>query len=248
MKIIGIIPARFASTRFPGKPLADIGGKTLIQRVYEQAAQAQSLAAVAVATDDERIFAHVRSFGGQAIMTSPEHPSGTDRCAEAAAAFPDAEGVLNIQGDEPFIAPAQIDLVAAPLAAGGAISTLAKRIERVEELHNPNVVKVVWNERQEALYFSRSPIPHQRGLPPEQWLAQGEFFKHIGIYGFQRQTLLELTSLPTSRLERMESLEQLRWLEAGYPIRVGITAQETLGVDTPEDLERARAMVGREWI
>jgi 3-deoxy-manno-octulosonate cytidylyltransferase (CMP-KDO synthetase) len=243
MKIIGIIPARFASTRFPGKPLADIGGKTLIQRVYEQAVQAQSLAAVVVATDDERIFSHVRSFGGQAVMTSPEHPSGTDRCAEAAAAFPDAGGVLNIQGDEPFIAPAQIDLVAAPLVAGRPISTLAKRLEQAEELHNPNVVKVVWNERQEALYFSRSAIPYQRGLPSEQWLAHGAFYKHIGIYGFQRQTLLALTSLPPSRLERMEALEQLRWLEAGYPIHVGITTQETIGVDTPEDLERAREML-----
>jgi 3-deoxy-manno-octulosonate cytidylyltransferase (CMP-KDO synthetase) len=243
MKIIGIIPARFASTRFPGKPLADIAGKTLIQRVYEQAIKAQRLAEVIVATDDERIFQHVQSFGGKAAMTLPSHRSGTDRCAELAAQMPTADAILNIQGDEPFIEPAQIDLAAAPLEAGHPISTLAKRIEREEDLHNPNVVKVVWNQSQEALYFSRSPIPHLRGLPPGQWLAHGDFYKHIGLYGFSRETLLDVAALPLSRYEQMESLEQLRWLEAGYPIVVGITKQETIGVDTPEDLERARAIV-----
>lgn len=243
MKIIGIIPARFASTRFPGKPLADIAGKTLIQRVYEQAVQAQRLTEVIVATDDERILQHVHSFGGKAAMTLASHRSGTDRCAELAAQIPTAEAILNIQGDEPFIEPAQIDLAAALLEAGRPISTLAKRIGREEDLHNPNVVKVVWNQQHEALYFSRSPIPHMRGLPPGQWIDHGDFYKHIGLYGFRRETLLELAVLPISHYEQMESLEQLRWLEAGYPIAVGITEQETIGVDTPEDLEKARAMV-----
>lgn len=247
MKTVGIIPARFASTRFPGKPLAEIGGKTVIRRVYEQASKARRLDEVLVATDDERIFRHVESFGGQVVMSRQEHQSGTDRCAEAARRLDEADIIINIQGDEPFIAPEQIDLVAEPLARRQSvqISTLARRIGREEELHNPNIVKVVFNRQQMAMYFSRSTIPYLRGLPPEQWLPSGVFYKHIGLYGFRREVLLDVAHLEPSTYERLESLEQLRWLEAGYGIFVNITESETIGIDTPEDLERARAWVGQ---
>ncbi|HQU60787.1 MAG: 3-deoxy-manno-octulosonate cytidylyltransferase [Phaeodactylibacter sp.] len=243
MKTVGIIPARFASTRFPGKPLAEIGGKTVVQRVYEQASRARRLDQVIVATDDERIFQHVESFGGQVMMTRPEHQSGTDRCAEVAWRIDEADAIINIQGDEPFIAPEQIDLVAEPLARrqGVQISTLARRISLEEELHNPNIVKVVFNRQQMALYFSRSTIPYLRGVPTEQWLSAGVFYKHIGLYGFRREVLMDVTRMEQSRYEQLESLEQLRWLEAGINIFVNITETETIGIDTPEDLERARA-------
>ncbi|MCB0572391.1 MAG: 3-deoxy-manno-octulosonate cytidylyltransferase [Phaeodactylibacter sp.] len=242
MKTVGIIPARFASTRFPGKPLAEIGGKTVIQRAYEQACKARRLDEVIVATDDERIFRHVESFGGRVMMSREEHRSGTDRCAELAWQIDDAEAIVNIQGDEPFIAPEQIDLVAEPLARRQSvqISTLAKRIDREEDLHNPNIVKAVFNRQQMAMYFSRSTIPYLRGLPKEQWLSAGVFYKHIGLYGFRRETLLDVARLEPSLYEQSESLEQLRWLEAGYNIFVNITELETIGIDTPEDLERAR--------
>lgn len=245
MKTIGIIPARFASSRFPGKPLAEIAGKTVIQRAYEQARQARSLHDVIVATDDHRIREHVESFGGQVMMTAPHHLSGTERCAEVAARIKGAGAIVNIQGDEPFIGPEQIDLVAEPLAGrqSAQISTLAKKIEREEELFNPNVVKVVFNRQQEAMYFSRSTIPHLRGIPEQEWLAKAEFYKHIGLYGFRREVLMELAGMPPSRYEQWESLEQLRWLEAGFSIFVNLTEKETIGIDTPEDLERARAML-----
>lgn len=245
MKTIGIIPARFASSRFPGKPLAEIAGKTVIQRAYEQARQARSLGEVIVATDDHRIREHVESFGGQVMMTAPHHLSGTERCAEVAARVAGAGIIVNIQGDEPFIGPEQIDLVAEPLARSPSaqISTLAKKIEQEEELFNPNVVKVVFNRQQEAMYFSRSTIPHLRGIPEQEWLAKAEFYKHIGLYGFRREVLIKLAGLPPSRYEQWESLEQLRWLEAGFSIFVNLTEKETIGIDTPEDLERARAML-----
>lgn len=244
MKTVGIIPARFASTRFPGKPLAEIGGKTVVQRVYEQASRARRLDEVIVATDDERIFQHVESFGGQVMMTRPEHQSGTDRCAEVAWRIDEADAIINIQGDEPFIAPEQIDLVAEPLARRQEvqISTLARRISMEEELHNPNIVKVVFNRQQMALYFSRSTIPYLRGVPVEQWLSAGVFYKHIGLYGFRREVLMDVTRMEQSRYEQLESLEQLRWLEAGINIFVNITETETIGIDTPEDLERARGL------
>ncbi len=196
-----------------------------------------------VATDDERIFQHVESFGGQVMMTRPEHQSGTDRCAEVAWRIDEADAIINIQGDEPFIAPEQIDLVAEPLARrqGVQISTLARRISLEEELHNPNIVKVVFNRQQMALYFSRSTIPYLRGVPTEQWLSAGVFYKHIGLYGFRREVLMDVTRMEQSRYEQLESLEQLRWLEAGINIFVNITETETIGIDTPEDLERARA-------
>jgi len=242
MKTIGIIPARYESSRFPGKPLEILGSKSIIQRVYEQASKARRLDEVVVATDDERIHDHVLSFGGQVAMTLASHRSGTDRCAELAERMGDAEFIINIQGDEPFIAPEQIDRVAEPLARRSevSISTLAKRIEQVDSLHNPNVVKLVMNRKQEALYFSRSAIPFVRGYEPEQWLEKGVFYKHIGLYGFRASVLSDLTLLSPSAYEQMESLEQLRWLESGYRIFVSITDTETIGIDTPEDLQQAK--------
>lgn len=242
MSALGIIPARYASTRFPGKPLADIGGMSLIERVYRQAVQAPALRDVVVATDDARIFDHVHQFGGQAFMTRADHASGTDRCAEVASYFQEYDYVVNIQGDEPFIAPEQIQAAVQPLLfqSDARIATLAKAIEHREDIFNANVVKVVINKHGQAMYFSRSPIPHLRGLPPEAWPGQVTFYKHIGLYAFHRAALLEVTQLPPGYYEQAEALEQLRWLAAGYAIAVTITAQETLGVDTPEDLMKAR--------
>lgn len=235
---LGIIPARFASTRFPGKPLIDIGGKSMIRRVYEQASMAKSLDKVVVATDDGRIFEHVRGFGGAVVLTRADHPSGTDRCAEVALHFPEAEIILNIQGDEPFIQPEQIDLLTGILIGRRrfSIATLAKQIEDASLLHNPNVVKAVFSAKQGALYFSRQPIPFLRGLSPEVWLQHHTFYKHIGLYGFRRQALLKVAQLAPTPLERAESLEQLRWLEHGIKIAVGVTEWETVGIDAPEDL------------
>ncbi len=243
-KALGIIPARYASTRFPGKPLVDIAGKTMIQRVYEQAAQADSLGLVVVATDDERIADHVRAFGGAVQLTRSDHPSGTDRCAEVASRYRAFPAVVNIQGDEPFLDPRQIDLVAAPLFSGAAhISTLAKEIRDPHVVQNPNTVKVVFETGGKALYFSRSPIPYVRGGSVEDGIRRTVFFRHIGLYGFRTETLVELTKLAPSRLELAESLEQLRWLENGYSIQVQLTDRETIGIDTPEDLEAALAFL-----
>ncbi len=242
MQTLGIIPSRFASTRFPGKPLVVIDGQTMIQRVYTQACKAKSLAKVIVATDDERIFNHVQSFGGQVLMTQLNHQSGTDRCAEVALNFQDMEAIINIQGDEPFINPLQIDQVAQQLQQNTAlnIATLAKRITDSTQLFSPNIVKVVFNQANIAQYFSRSPIPYLRGIDQIDWISKGVFYKHIGLYGYRRQTLLEVTQLPSSLLEKAESLEQLRWLDNGYKIGIGLTEIETVGIDSPEDLEKVR--------
>ena len=243
MKFIGIIPARYASTRFPGKPLADMKGKPMIQRVYEQVEGV--LDAVCVATDDERIAAAVRAFGGQAVMTSNQHRSGTDRCYEAyqkvGAGF---EVVINIQGDEPFIHPEQIETLKRCFDDPATeIATLVKPFDPNGDfestLFNPNSPKVVFNKRMEALYFSRSIIPYIRGEQYTEWLKTHTFYKHIGLYAYRAATLREITALPQSELEKAESLEQLRWLENGYRIKVGITHQETIGIDTPEDMARA---------
>ncbi len=238
--VLAVIPARWASTRFPGKPLANIAGKSMIQRVLEQVNQSTKVDRVVVATDDERILDHVRDFGAEAMMTSPGHPSGTDRCAEVARQFPEATIVLNVQGDEPFIQPQQIDLLADTLLQNpeAAIATLAKKIDRADFLDNPNAVKVVFSEKVGAIYFSRHPIPFVRGVPHELWLEKQDFYKHIGLYGFRRAALMEIADLSPTPLEIAESLEQLRWLEHGFRIAVGVTEWETLGVDTPEDLER----------
>lgn len=237
--ILAIIPARYASTRFPGKPLIDLGGKTMIQRVYEQTKLASLIQDVVVATDDDRIFNHVRSFGGKVVMTG-NHSSGTDRCFDALQQQQKKyEYVINVQGDEPFIQPAQIDLLAAALDGTTEIATLAKKITDTETIFNANVVKVVFNQHGKALYFSRSPIPHVRNKPESEWLQSTPFYKHIGMYAYRSDVLQKITSLPVSLLEQTESLEQLRWLEHGYSISVFETEIENLGIDTPEDVQRA---------
>ena len=240
--ILGIIPARYASTRFPGKPLVMIDGKPMIQRVYEQALKAD-LDAVVVATDDERIADAVRSFGGNVVMTSENHPSGTDRCAEALANFEgDWKAVVNIQGDEPYIQPSQINAIASLLKNGAPIATLVKKIDSAEELSNINSPKVVLSNTGNALYFSRQPIPYQKGIDISEWLNNGNYYKHIGIYGYQSAILPELTQLKQSKLEMVESLEQLRWLENGYTIKTAETAENTVAIDTPEDLSRLKSL------
>jgi len=239
MQVHGIIPARFASTRFPGKPLALIHGKAMIQHVYEQCQKSTALDQVIVATDDDRIADFVKGFGGKVQMTASHHHSGTDRIAEIAESLPEEDIIINIQGDEPFIDPRLIDQVAAPLLHQKAqIVSAAKRLKEAEALNNPNVVKVVFGKTQKALYFSRHPIPFQRGMEPTQWIKKGDFYQHIGIYGFQASVLKELSKLSVSPLEQQESLEQLRWLDNGYSIFMQITSFESFGVDTPEDLQR----------
>lgn len=238
LRILGIIPARYASTRFPGKPLVEIHGKSMIQRVYEQALKSEKLNEVVVATDDERILLHVTGFGGRAVLTSDTHQSGTDRCAEAAEKLPGFEVVINIQGDEPYIDSRQIDLLATCFAdAETVLATLVKKIESADELNNINSPKVIMNKASEAIYFSRTPIPFLRGKEEQTWLNDHTFYKHIGIYGYRIDTLKAITRLPVSLLEKAESLEQLRWIENGYKIKVAVTDIETKAVDTPEDLE-----------
>jgi len=241
MNIVAIVPSRYASSRFPGKPLAMIGGKSMVQRVYERVSKVKSIQQTIVATDDKRIFDHVNSFGGNVQMTGDHHESGTDRCAEVATSLKDVDLIINVQGDEPFLNPGQIELLIEQLKGlkNSGIATLAKSIHSESELQNPSVVKVVLNRKNKALYFSRSIIPHLRGKAVKTHLDQQLFYKHIGIYGFYRTTLLELARLEMTKLEKAESLEQLRWLENGYEIQVGITEEETMGIDTVEDLERA---------
>lgn len=244
MKFLGIIPARYASTRFPGKPLADIGGKLMIQRVYEQVLPC--LDEVFVATDDERILKAVEGFGGKAVMTSEKHRSGTDRCLEASQKIDgDYDVVINIQGDEPFIQEEQIKSLKYCFIKSEKVclATLVKPFtakDGIEALLNPNSPKVVLNVQGEAMYFSRSVIPFLRGIPQGEWLQKGRFYKHIGIYAYRLKTLAEIAVLPQSPMELAESLEQLRWLENGYHIQTAITNIENLAVDTPEDLERIR--------
>ena len=245
-KILGIIPARYGSSRFPGKALAKIGDKSMISRVYEQASKAQSLSKVVVATDHPKIFEHVDDQGGKVFMTSPSHQSGTDRCYEAMEKVSDHfDYVINIQGDEPFIAPEQIDLLASCLKGGVQLGTLVKKIEDLESWNNPNVVKVLVNHAGDAIYFSRSPLPYLRNTPPIEWLRAGNCFKHIGIYAYRKDVLEDITMLSQSPLELAESLEQLRWIENGYKIKTVETTLESHGIDTPEDLETARAFLKR---
>lgn len=240
MKIVGIIPARFASTRFPGKPLVDIGGKSMIQRVYEQAKKSASLADVVVATDDIRIHDHVIAFGGNVIMTSENHQSGTDRCFEAINKYTaSADVVINIQGDEPFIRPEQIDLAASCFVSDKVqIATLVKKIKTNEELFNVNTPKVLLNKYDEAIYFSRQTIPYVREKEPSQWLDYHTFYKHIGIYAYTTKILAEITALKQSSLELAEGLEQLRWIQNGYKINTKITDFESIAVDVPDDLKK----------
>ncbi|MCL2132139.1 MAG: 3-deoxy-manno-octulosonate cytidylyltransferase [Lentimicrobiaceae bacterium] len=238
MNIIGIIPARYASTRFEGKPLCRIGGKTMIECTYNQAFKVKEFAEVAVATDDVRIYDAVVSFGGKALMTSPNHRSGTDRCAEAFQQLdypPENSVVVNIQGDEPFIKPEQIqELIACFSFADVGIATLIKKIETQEMLDNPNVVKVVISNENSALYFSRYPVPFLRNASFEDV----DFYRHIGMYAYWANVLEDLVKIPPSPLEKAESLEQLRWLQAGYAIYARQTQYEaSIGIDTPQDLE-----------
>ena len=239
MKFIAVIPARYASTRFPGKPLAILGGKTVIQRVYEQAMSV--LPEVFVATDDARIFEAVTSFGGQAVMTRADHKSGTDRIEEAVEKIgTDADVIINIQGDEPFVQPSQIETLMHLFDAPETqIGTLGKPFDTIEAALNPNSPKIVTDRRGFALYFSRSVIPYIRGIEQSEWLRHYPFLKHLGVYAYRREVLAEVTRLPQGTLEKAESLEQLRWLENGYRIRVGLTDVETVGIDTPDDLLRA---------
>ena len=239
MTFTAIIPARYASTRFPGKPLAVLGGKTVIQRVYEQVKSV--LSDVYVATDDERIFSCVESFGGKAVMTRKDHQSGTDRIQETVEkTATQADVIINVQGDEPFIQPSQIktlmQLFDDPTTQ---IGTLGKLFESMEAVENPNSPKIVTDMKGFALYFSRSVIPYIRGKERQNWFNGYPFLKHLGVYAYRREVLSEVTKLPQSSLEKAESLEQLRWLQNGYRIRVGMTDVETVGIDTPEDLQRA---------
>ncbi|SFW45721.1 3-deoxy-manno-octulosonate cytidylyltransferase (CMP-KDO synthetase) [Prevotellaceae bacterium HUN156] len=247
MKFIAIIPARYASTRFPGKPLAMLGGKTVIQRVYEQATAV--LGEAYVATDDERIYQAVEAFGGRAVMTRNDHRSGTDRIEEAAEKIQtNADVIINIQGDEPFIQASQIKtlmrLFDDPTTQ---IGTLGKRFDTMEAAKNPNSPKIVCDRRGFALYFSRSVIPFVRGKEEATWIEHYPFLKHLGIYAYRRKALHEVTQLAQTPLELAESLEQLRWLENGYRIRVGITDVETVGIDTPEDLQRAEEFLKTQF-
>jgi 3-deoxy-manno-octulosonate cytidylyltransferase (CMP-KDO synthetase) len=243
MKFMAIIPARYASTRFPGKPLAILGGKTVIQRVYEQVSSV--LDEVYVATDDERIFQAVEGFGGRAVMTRADHKSGTDRIEEAAEKIGStADVIINVQGDEPFIQPSQIETLMHLFDAPETqIGTLGKPFESLEAVDNPNSPKIVTDTRGFALYFSRSVIPFIRGVDRQDWFGRYPFLKHLGIYAYRREVLRQVTALPQSSLEQAESLEQLRWLQNGYRIRVGLTDVETVGIDTPEDLSRAESFL-----
>ena len=242
LSFIGIIPARFASTRFPGKPLAMLGGMTMIERVYRQVSK--TLDRVVVATDDDRIMNTVEAFGGKAVMTSTEHRSGTDRCQEAYLKNGGGEDVIiNIQGDEPFIQPDQLQAIMACFNDEGTdIATLVRPFDTnrpYSELENPNTPKVVLDSQMRARYFSRSVIPFIRGKEREEWPRMTQYYTHVGMYAYRASVLAEITRLPQSPLELAESLEQLRWLENGYTIKAGITTTTTIGIDTPEDLARA---------
>lgn len=239
MQIVGIIPARYASTRFPAKALTEIGGVSMIRRVYEQARLSSRLSHVVVATDDARIYDHVRAFGGEVVMTSVKHQSGTDRCFEALQYLEGVyEYVINIQGDEPFIQPTQINRLAAVLNGDTQLATLVKVIEDEETLFNQNTPKAVLSAKRNVLYFSRHTIPFVRSTEKSDWLASHTFYKHIGIYAYRTDVLAQITQLPVSSLEKAEALEQLRWLENGFSIQAVITPDDSHGIDTPEDLAR----------
>ena len=239
MKFIGIIPARYASTRFPGKPLAQLGGKPVIQHVYEKVAAV--LEAAYVATDDERIYDVVKSFGGKVVMTRTDHKSGTDRIEEAIEKIGgEWDVVVNVQGDEPFVAKSQLDTICHCFDDPTTqIATLGKPFESMEAVQNPNSPKIVVDNMGFAMYFSRSVIPYVRGKEKSSWLTHYPFLKHLGIYAYRKDVLRQVTQLPQSSLEIAESLEQLRWLQNGFKIKVGTTDVETVGIDTPQDLERA---------
>lgn len=240
MKIIAVIPARFASTRFPGKPLVNIQDKPMVQHVYEKAVSSGVFSKVIVATDDARIEKVVNDFGGLAMITSEDHQSGTDRCGEVIKRLEESfDVVVNIQGDEPFIHFEQLEqLISLFDNPNTQIATLKKQLSNIDDVQNVNVVKVVSDNDKRALYFSRSPIPFARGTEVKDWLSKHDYYKHIGLYGYRYSVLKELVKLPTSSLESCESLEQLRWLQNGFSIFIAETKHESIGIDTPEDLER----------
>jgi 3-deoxy-manno-octulosonate cytidylyltransferase (CMP-KDO synthetase) len=249
MNFIGIIPARYESTRFPGKPLVMIGDKPMIQWVFENAAKA--LKNVWVATDDDRIFDAVQQFGGNAVKTLSTHQSGTDRCAEAALKLSkkiDFDVVINIQGDEPFIQPTQIELLKLCFVSETDIATLVKQIETEDELFNPNRPKVVLDNNQNALYFSRSPIPFVQGEEKKEWHKKNKFWAHIGMYAYKKDVLQKITKLEPGKLELTESLEQLRWLENRFRIKTAKTNVQSIGIDTPEDLENALQLLRKNSV
>ncbi len=253
MKVLVAIPARYASTRFPGKPLAMLGGRSIINHVWQRASRAEGVDDVVVATDDERICDHVESFaeGGGVMMTSDQHHSGTDRCGEVLQRLErqgnDYDVVVNLQGDEPFIEPSQIEsLIACFNDPAVQIATLKTRIHSTDELFSPNNVKVVCNKLGRALYFSRQPIPYRRGVDETEWLEGGEYYKHVGVYAFRGEALKEVCRLEPSMLEQCEKLEQLRWLEAGFQIAVKTTDHANIGIDTPEDLAEAEKALSKK--
>jgi len=247
LQFAGIIPARYSSARLPGKPLVLIGNKPMIQRVYEQTRK--TLDIVWVATDDKRIFDAVTDFGGKAIMTSPNHLSGTDRCAEAVTKINNETGkkidiVINIQGDEPFINPEQIKLVMNCFTDKTVeLATLVRKVEPGEDVFNPNQPKVILNIKGDAIYFSRAAIPYIRDTEKTEWSKNHVFYKHIGLYAYRSETLKKITSLARSPLEISESLEQNRWIENGYRIRTAVTTWESISIDTPDDLEKAKLLL-----
>ncbi len=238
--ILGIIPARYASSRFPGKPLADIKGKSMIRRVYEQAMAAASLQDLLVATDDERIYNHVMDFGGKVVYTKTDHPSGTDRCFEALQKIGNNYShVINIQGDEPFIDPSQIDLLAETLKdVSTELATLMIPVDKHEVLFDMGEVKIVLNRKMEALYFSRMVIPYIKGVDQKNWHQHHQYYRHVGMYAYRTDILEKICTLQPSSLEKAESLEQLRWLENGFKIKCAITHHDSHCIDTPEDLEK----------
>lgn len=243
MKIIGIIPSRYESTRLPKKALLEIDGKSIVQRVFEQAKKSKSLTDVIVATDNELIYNHVKSFGGNVMMTSETHQSGTDRCAEVASNYEgDFDYVINIQGDEPFIKPEMIDELASVLDGDTQLGTLIKKIGEPEtdDLFDENTPKAIINEKDEAIYFSRNPVPFLRGVDKKEWTSKHQYYRHIGIYAYQNDVLQNITKLQQSKLELAESLEQLRWLENGYKIKTVETNFTSMGIDTQKDLDKAR--------
>lgn len=244
MKILGIIPARFESTRFPGKVLVDINGMSMVQRVYEQANKSTYLDKVIIATESQEVKSHVEGFGGEAVLTDDNHASGTDRCYEALMLQKeDYDYVINIQGDEPFIAPTQINELAALLDGTVELATLIKKITTSSELFNYGEVKTVFNDNMEALYFSRQPIPYCRNEGEMEWLSHQDYYKHIGIYAYRADMLEKVSKLPVSNLEKAESLEQLRWIENGLKIKLAYTEHESVCIDTKEDLDRVLANI-----
>ncbi len=249
MNFLAIIPARYASTRLPGKPLLKIGKQTMIQRVYQQCSKVAAFAKVVVATDDERIVQEVKQWNGNVVLTKSNHQSGTDRCSEVLAQMNKTDSinydfVINVQGDEPFIQPEQLEDILSILTPSVEIGTLIKTIDTTEELFDPNKPKVIIRNDGTAIYFSRHPIPYQRGTEEKEWLTANSYFKHIGIYAYRSDILTRLAALPVSGLEIAESLEQLRWIENGFSIQTKITNQESLGIDTEADLRKAIHFLG----